>query len=293
MEQAPSITYTANIPKLIAKSDFSLLTNYDDVRWTYFFGIGNDTKFPSDKNIRYYTMRTRQWIIQPSLTRSFGRSAIHASVNLNGVKIINDTARFLAKEYYPGKSFYNWKTFANESLSYSYQKLNDPVVPTKGVSLNTTATASQGLSTDTHNYVDYAGTALFYIPLVSKFSLNLRTGAETITGQPEFYQYPSIGGTILRGFVRDRFRGKTVFWNTNDIRYISCVHTHIFVGKAGLQAFVDDGRVWTPGEASNTWHVAYGGGIILAPWNLVYADFNYGRSGKEHSVQVRVVFFLP
>ncbi len=293
LEQAFSITYNAIIPKLVAKSDFSLLANYDDVRWTYFFGMGNNTKFESDKSNSYYIMRTRQWVVQPMLSRSFGRSAVRISANLNGIKIINDTTRFLAKEYYPDKTFYNWAMFANESISYSYQKFNDAIVPTKGVLFNTTVTGSQSLNAGAHNYVDYAGSAYFYIPLISKFSLNIRTGAETITGQPEFYQYPSIGGTILRGFVRDRFRGKTAFWNTNDIRYISPVHTHYFVGKAGLLAFVDDGRVWMPGEQSNTLHVAYGGGIILAPWNLLYADFNYGRSGKESSIQVRVVFFLP
>jgi hypothetical protein len=293
LEHAFSVTYNAIIPKLVAKSDFSLLANYDFVRWTYFFGMGNDTKFETGNSNSYYIMRTRQWVVQPSLSRGFGRNTVRISANVNGLRIINDTTRFLAKEYYPDKASYSWAMFANESISYTYQKFNDPIVPTKGVLFNTTITGSQSLNGVEHNYTDYAATAHFYIPLVSKFSLNIRTGAETISGQPEFYQYPSIGGTILRGFVRDRFRGKTAFWNTNDIRYITSVHTHYFVGKAGLLAFVDDGRVWMPGEQSNTLHVAYGGGIILAPWHFGYADFNYGRSGKEHSIQVRVVFFLP
>ena len=54
----------------------------------------------------------------------------------------------------------------------------------------------------------------------------LRTGAATVTGNPEFYQYASIGGAPnMRGFKRDRFWGKTAFWNTHDLRFISNIKT--------------------------------------------------------------------
>lgn len=293
MEQAFSVTYKTIFPKLVAKSDFTLFTNYDDVRWTYFFGLGNDTKFIKDYKIQYYTMRTRQWIVQPALVRTFGKNTISFFAGLNGIKVIDDTARFLSKAYNPDKSIYEWKTYADAGISYTFQQLNDAVVPTSGVYFNATASATQNIKTSSNYVFNYAGTAHFYIPLVSKFSLNIRAGAETVSGNPEFYQYASIGGTLLRGVVRDRFWGKTAFYNTNDLRFISPVHTRFFVGKAGLLAFIDNGRVWMPGEKSNTWHTAYGGGIILAPLNMVYADFNYGRSKKESTIQVRVTFFIP
>jgi outer membrane translocation and assembly module TamA len=81
-------------------------------------------------------------------------------------------------------------------------------------------------------------------------------------------------------------------YNTNDLRFISPVHTYLFNGKAGFLVFVDDGRVWMPEEKSDTWHVAYGGGVILAPFNFAYADATYGLSKKEHTIQVRVNFLI-
>jgi outer membrane protein assembly factor BamA len=293
LENAFSVGYKAIFPKLIAKSDLTLYTNYDDVRWTYFFGLGNDSKFDHDNKLKYYTMRSRHWIVQPALVRTFGRSTVSVFGSVSGIKVINDTARFLNKVYEPDKSTYDWQTFAGAGISYSFQDLNDALVPTKGVFFNTAVTGAQNLTQKAIHYLDFKGAAYFYIPLSSKFSLNLRAGAETVTGNPEFYQYASIGAVIFRGAVRDRFRGKTAFYNTNDLRYISSVHTHLFAGKAGVQVFVDNGRVWLPGEESNTWHMAYGAGIILAPFNIAYADFNYGRSKNEGTFQVRVTFSIP
>src|SRR5678815_2005601 len=55
LENAFSVNYRAIFPRLIAKSDLTLYTNYDDVRWTYFFGLGNDSKFNHDHKLKYYT----------------------------------------------------------------------------------------------------------------------------------------------------------------------------------------------------------------------------------------------
>jgi hypothetical protein len=293
LENAFSVSYRAIFPKLIAKSDLTLYTNYDNVRWVYFFGLGNETEFSGDKKLQYYTMRTRQWIVQPGLVRTFGKSTLSVFGSVSGIKVIDDTTRFLKKAYNPDNSVYDWQTFAGAGISYSFQYLNDALVPTKGVYFNATVSGAQNLKQSAIHSFDYKGTAHFYIPLASKFSLNLRAGAETVTGNPEFYQYASIGGLIFRGAVRDRFRGKTAFYNNNDIRFISPVHTHFFAGKAGFLVFVDNGRVWLPGEESNTWHMAYGAGLILAPFNFAYADFNYGRSKNEGTLQVRVTFSIP
>jgi outer membrane translocation and assembly module TamA len=33
----------------------------------------------------------------------------------------------------------------------------------------------------------------------------------------------------------------------------------------GLMAFTEAGRVWYQGEGSDTWHSAYGGGVLMQP----------------------------
>ena len=53
-------------------------------------------------------------------------------------------------------------------------------------------------------------------------------------------------------------------------------------------AFIDNGRVWIPGEQSNTFHQSYGGGILLAPFNLVAVAVTYGVSKEIQMLQIRV-----
>ena len=40
----------------------------------------------------------------------------------------------------------------------------------------------------------YSGIVQIYIPLVSKFSIAIRSAGGTVTGNPLFYQLPHIGG---------------------------------------------------------------------------------------------------
>ena len=293
MEKSYSITYSALFPNLFAHSDFTLLANYDNIRWKYFFGLGNDSKFSDAHNIKYYTLRTRRWNFQPGIIKTFGNSTISVFGTLNGAEVLNDTDRFISKGYSLPKSGYEWKSFAGGGINYSFQHLNDDVVPTKGLYFNAGISGASNIKNSTSHYFDYSGAAHFYIPLVSKFSLNIRAGAEKITGNPEFYQYATIGGPTMRGVRRDRYWGKTAFYNTNDLRFISPVHTYIFNGKAGLLVFFDNGRVWMPGENSSTWHTGVGGGIILVPFDFIYVDATYGVSeNKEHQIQVRITTYL-
>jgi len=292
MENAFSITYKALFPELVAHTDLSLLANYDAIRWTHFFGLGNETQFASDKKTKYYTMRSRQWVFQPALIKTFGHNTVSIFANMNGIKVIDDTSRFVNQTFYPVKSDYDWQTFAGGGISYSFQDLNNVIIPTKGFYFNAIASGVKNINKKSFYNFKYSGTAHIYLPLVSKFSLGLRAGATTITGNPEFFQYASIGGPTLRGFTRDRFWGKTAFYNTNDLRFISNIHTHFLNGSAGLLAFFDDGRVWMPGENSNTWHTAVGGGIILAPFDFISGEITYGFSKNEKSLQVRVTTYI-
>lgn len=292
MENAFSFTYKALFPELVAKNDLSLYANYDAVRWKYFFGLGNDTKYPDDKTRKYFTTRTRQFLFQPALSKAFGKSTLSVFASLQGIKVINDTGRFISKVYISDNSLYKWKTFAGGGVSYTFQYLNDAVLPTKGIYFNAVGSGMQNINEKSSYNFNYSGTLHVYIPLVSKFSLGLRAGAATVTGNPEFYQYPAIGGPTLRGVVRDRFCGKTAFYNTNDLRFITPVHSKLYNGKIGLLALFDDGRVWMPNENSNTWHTAAGGGVIVVPFDFLYVDGTYGVSGNEHNITVRVTAYL-
>ena len=123
--------------------------------------------------------------------------------------------------------------------------LDDSVVPVKGLSFIGTAT---GMFNTQHSefFQKYYGRAKAYLPLLDKFSLAITASATTVVADDnilnsaEFYEHAVIGGPeSLRGYKRERFWGKSAFYNNNELRYITNMHTHLVNAKAGIFAFFD------------------------------------------------------
>src|SRR5690606_21470020 len=134
----------------------------------------------------------------------------------------------------------------------------------------------------------YSTAVNFYLPLSKAFSLRLRAGGATLNGQTEFYQLNMLGGSeTLRGYRRSRFYGNTMAFNQNELHFIKNVRSYVFNGKAGLMALFDAGRVWHPGEQSTTWHLGYGGGIILSPFDQLTLYITYAFSKEDGDFGLR------
>jgi hemolysin activation/secretion protein len=174
-------------------------------------------------------------------------------------------------------------------VGFNIAHLNDSIVPTSGVTFFANASHTQNLKESGKSYQKFSGLLQFFVPLVPKFSLAIKAGGVTITGTPNFYQYVSIGGAAnLRGFDRDRFWGKSSFYNNNELRFITNIRTYIMNGQIGLLAFLDNGRVWMPSETSNEWHSGYGGGLFISPFHLVSGQITYGISKESKYLQLQL-----
>jgi hemolysin activation/secretion protein len=167
-------------------------------------------------------------------------------------------------------------------------------VPTSGFTFLGNASSFYNMA-QKEFFQKYFGKLQAYLPLGNKFSLAIRAGAATIftkssaLNSAEFYEHAVIGGPeSLRGFKRERFWGKTSFYNNNELRFITNVRTHLVNAKAGLLVFFDNGRVWMPHENSASMHTGYGGGILLAPFNKVCGSIIYGISKESRLFQVRL-----
>ena len=116
----------------------------------------------------------------------------------------------------------------------------------------------------------------------------MHTGATSLQGEPEFYQYNPIGGRLtLRGYRRDRFWGKTTFYNSNELQWLFDLRSTIVNGKFGLIALYDHGRVWMPGDESDLWHRGVGGGFLIAPFNKIAISVTYAKSKEIGIIHLR------
>jgi hemolysin activation/secretion protein len=129
----------------------------------------------------------------------------------------------------------------------------------------------------------------FYLPLLKNLSLASNTGISTLTEDADFNQLNRLGGgSTFRGYLRFRFYGKTSFLNSNELQWSTPVKSYIMNGKIGLVGFFDNGRVWHPGEVSDTWHISYGGGVLLSPFNKIVAVGTYGITKEGNRINFRL-----
>ena len=285
--------YKARFNHLIGNWNLLLNGTYDQKLKNYFWGLGNET--PYIQTVEYYRLFTQKGHADVGLNRIFAQyNSFTVSSFYESIKVKKDLNRFV-HDVLPNSdaTALNTKNFIGAEASYSFYNVNDPLVPTKGFGGSLHASYTKNLSQTDRSFERYWSTLGFYIPIGNAFSFASKNGIATLNGEPEFYQYNWIGGgPNLLGFHRDRFYGKSSFYNDNELRWIHDINWTSLTSKIGLIAFVDDGRVWMPNETSNKWHVGYGGGILGVPLKKIAVTIYYGISDDDKLFAIRLGRFF-
>jgi hemolysin activation/secretion protein len=123
-------------------------------------------------------------------------------------------------------------------------------------------------------------------------TLALRAGGAVASGTVPFQELVYIGGeTTVRGYAEQRFAGRRGMYANVELRLPAGRLPFADVGLFGL---ADAGRVWSPGEWSDRWHAAAGGGLWLA-WQQRRAttlSIAAARSPERTAVYVRAGFMF-
>jgi hypothetical protein len=291
-QKAFRFLYQGVFNEAIGKWNLGLLADYDLVKDAYFMGVGNNTTLFTDKR-QYFLYRNKEFDGALNVNRIF--DSVH-TISFTGfyqnVELLNDTGRYLSQYYAPAHPGYMAaQNFAGLRAEYDYTRVKDKIAPNRGMRFHAGAEYTRNLE-NTNSVTRFSGLFGFFVPL-GPFTLAIKTGAATLTGDPEFYQLNKIGGgPTLRGFTRYRFYGKSMFFNQNELQWNFDVKTYLFSGKMGLVALFDNGRVWMPGETSDQWHTAVGGGLMLAPFNFISITGTYAVSKEDQRISVRFGHFL-
>lgn len=286
-QNAFSLLYRSTFYQAVKKWNLTFMANYDAIRWTNFFGLGNDTKRNVD-DINFYRLRTNELNVEAGLYKLVGKHRFDISAYAQAIEIINDPGRLVSETYIVNKNYYyEHHNYLSGRFGYTYTNVDNLTVPERGIMFYGGAAYTTNVQEDNKGFATFNGIVQFYVPLFSKFSLSLRAGASTVQGTPEFYQYTTAGGPMsIRGYIRDRFWGNTAFYNRNELRYLTDFRSFLMNGKIGLLGLYDQGRVWYKGEQSNTWHYAVGGGVLLAPFNKFVVTGTYAQASDGGVVQV-------
>ena len=283
-----SVTYKGTVHQFAKNWNLHLYGNFDVIRWTNFFGTGNETKETTEDR-DFFRMRSREIYGSIAVSRQLGRNAILlAGPFYQNMKIINDTDRYVAK-FIRAHELFDSRQYAGGILSVQFSKVDDRVFPAKGVDLIASATHTRNLEESVRSFQRFRLATGIYLPLHKRWVAAFRGAAATVTGDADFFQLSSIGGSnSLRGFRRDRFWGKTSFFNSNELQYRFNIRSRLFNGKAAFFGLYDIGRVWQPLEISETLHRAYGAGFSFAPFNRVMFSLAYAISRENGILHLRV-----
>jgi len=282
--------YESHFPEAFGPWEFSYKLGYDGIRRTNYYGMGNETKrTTTDKHFNW--LRTHHQYANVGVNRTFARyHRFSWDIVYDGIQVLDDKDRYIAKSRNTiDPAEFNWQYFMGSRLSYTYTHLDNPDIPTKGLSVNSAISYQQNLHRSGHSFARYSTDWEAYIPFSSTISYAFRAGLASLTGNPDFYQYNTVGGTnTLRGYERWRFYGRTAFYNQNEIRWIKALEKGGASGHLGFFALYDIGRVWLPDENSSKMHYGYGIGIILAPLDKLVASGAFAISNEDRTFHVTV-----
>ena len=123
-------------------------------------------------------------------------------------------------------------------------------------------------------------------------TLAVRASAAAVSSSAPFQELVYVGGaTTLRGYAEQRFAGRQGAYANAELRLLVARPS---IGDLGVLGLGDVGRVWTPGEGSDVWHAAGGGGVWFA-WQH-RRDYTFSiaaaRSPERTGVYVRMGFLF-
>jgi len=290
-QKAFSSTYTSTFKQLFGKTDLVTFLNYDQLRWTNFFGLGNaSVRTTNDQT--FYRYRTREFIGKLGVQRIYNnKQRITINGTYNTLKIIRDNDRFLSK--IPSVTVpetYSTQNFYGAEAEYLLQHINDSVLPTKGYNFLANINHSRNTELASNIVTKYRAETNVYLPLSKKFSLSFKVGGTTLSGEPQFFQYNVLGNNNeVRGYQRNRFHGNSTVYNQNELRFVSNVRGRLMNGKLGLFLLYDQGRVWLDGEQSNAIQSSYGAGFIISPFNFITLSAAYAVGKNDGNIAFRIL----
>ncbi|MFL5811012.1 MAG: BamA/TamA family outer membrane protein [Flavisolibacter sp.] len=281
--------YQGVFNEVIGKWNVLVNGRFDEKLQHYFFGAGNETTVAEEKP--YYGLSTSELVTSVGLNRNIG---FHSAFGISGlyqwIQAKNEPGKYAGQNLpLNDPTAFDRKNFIGVELNFVYFNVNHPVVPEKGIGFVVNAAHMENLTQKDRTFNRYSGLFGFYLPLFSHFSLGVRTGGIALTGKPEFHQLAALGGgDNLRGYFRERFYGMTSFYDNNELRWMPNIKSHLFNGKIGIIAFFDEARVWQSGEVSKKWHSSVGGGLMIAPFNIISLSAYYGISEEGNRIHLRL-----
>ncbi len=279
---------------VIKRWDLNLSGNFNrpDLSFRQFYGFGNETSIvDSLDNFDYY---------QNKMSTIKGRVGLQYTFRQRSTFLIDFIAErrkvFPDPEDDGARSIYDaYSNSLNSTLLGPHVQLNmdfrdDPNFPLRGSQFIFTNISFLNSAADWNLGGRYEMIFSNYYSAGKHrlITLGLKGGFRQAYGKTPFYYQSFIGqADNLRGYVRNRFGGRSAAWVNTELRgHVGTIRTPIVPLYFGLFGLFDMGRVWVKNDNSDKWHYAYGGGLYIVPYQKSFNMVLSLAHSPEENLQV-------
>ncbi|MEO6583545.1 MAG: BamA/TamA family outer membrane protein, partial [Ferruginibacter sp.] len=194
--------YQGTFIETFGKWNTNLYANYYQVEWSYFYGLGNNSLFNEPGKVynkkydRVSNTLINAGVGTERIFNDYHKISISPFFQSVKIKAEKDSNHYVYKSVYPGETtVYNTSNFGGIALDYVFQKINDSVLPVKGIVWLTNFSYVHNITNSNRSFARYSTEINYYQPITQKLGFTIRAGAASLSGTPEFYQYNFVGGT--------------------------------------------------------------------------------------------------
>jgi len=265
-----------------------------------YFGLGNESvRLVDDRS--FYRFRMDQIHLKASLQKRISsitrfrigpEYAFYSPSETPGRFVSSAEARLETNDF-------QGHHFGVISSSFQINSVDNEVFPYFGFRFGTDISLNMGLDDNSESFVRLGTEGTLYYTLdVLNSTVGFRVGAETNIGDYNFFQANTLGGNTLlrdlgrlRGFMRDRFAGRTAMFHNLDLRTrLFEFQSYLFPASVGILGHFDNGRVWLDTQNSSRWHQGYGGGIWISPFRRTMLTAIYSLSDYDQLFSINIGF---
>jgi hypothetical protein len=295
--KAIKLYYTGDFLNAFKSLDFYLDTYYHGPAYAFnYAGLGNTSERPVD-NPNYYRVRQSAFHVYPAIKKHFAGNS--GFVTLGPVFEVSDIqstgGRFITSDANQlSDDVFRTKYYSGGQLLFNFSSVDNIFSPHSGMRFNAGMNYTKNLKED-KSFSGLKAQISFYFSLDKKeniiFASQIGTGLNFGKGY-EFFQMPTIGGNQgLRGYRTQRFYGKSSVWHSNDLR--------VRLGNSvnptlpltyGIFGSFDYGRVWLDSDPNKNWHYNYGGGIWIAPVDILTLSIGAFIPKEKQEEKPRIAF---
>ena len=295
--KAVRVNYTGDFLNVFKSFDFYLDTYYHGPSYAFnYAGLGNNSERPVD-NPNFYRVRQSAFHVYPAIKKHFAGNS--GFVTLGPLFEISDVAatpgRFITSDnnQLPDDIF-KTKYYSGGQLMFNFSSVDNIFAPHSGIRFRSGLNYTKNLKED-KSFTGLKAQLAFYFSLDRKeniiFASQIGTGLNFGKGY-EFFQMPTIGGSQgLRGYRTQRFYGKSSLWHSSDLRARlgSSINPTLPL-TYGLFGSFDYGRVWQEHDPYKNWHYNYGGGIWVAPVDILTLSVGAFIPKEKNEEKPRIAF---